>query len=136
MAPRWEERGYDWIHHDYDVFGGNKDGKYETSQLILEDAFGAERLATLKTLGKTLEPFRDKGHASVEAPDLMIFRPGTSEIRFAEAKRNDTRDTINGRQALGLYLLGAVLGCPVDVFVIAQQGSNPSLAPIVFAYGE
>jgi hypothetical protein len=132
----WEQRGYRWVHHDYNVFGGNKPGKYPESEAILENAVGVERLAACRKVYRTLYPLREEHHVPFEEPDLLIYKPGTKEIRFAECKRADTRDSINRRQLVGLFLLGAVLQCPVDVFLIAEQGTVPVPTPITFTYGD
>lgn len=132
----WQDLGYRWVHHDFDIFGGNVDGKYEESQAILENALG-DRLAQFKTLVDSLRPFQASGHAPVEQPDLLIYKPGTAEIRFAECKRTDTRDKVNSRQALGLYLITSQLRVPVDVFILAEQGTRVEpLTPITFTYDD
>jgi hypothetical protein len=77
-----------------------------------------------------LHPFREAGHAPIETPDLLIYTPDASELRFAECKRTDTRDQLNRRQAFGLALIAAAFRCPVDLFVIAPAGASPNRAPI------
>jgi hypothetical protein len=95
-----------------------------------------DELAKVRTLHKALWPLREPHHVPFEEPDLLIYKRkrGATEIRFAECKRTDSRDKINPRQVLGLYLLGAVLRRPVDVFVIAEEGKVLSLEPIRFRY--
>lgn len=136
VGKHWQQRGYRWVHHDYDIFGDNMDGKYPESQKILEDALG-DRLAKFKVLCNTLGPFRENGHAPVAQPDLLIYKPETMEIRFAECKRHGTPDRVNSRQALGLFLIASMLRLPVDVFVVAEAGicSKP-LEPVTFVYDE
>lgn len=129
----WQDRGYRWVHHDYNVLGGNKPGKYP-SESILRDALGSERLDAARELYGALYPLREAGRNPAEEPDLLIYKPGTHEIRFAECKRMDSHDNLNSRQALGLYLLGAVLRVPVDVFAIAEASTCASPDPIVFTY--
>lgn len=130
----WEQRGYRWIHHDFNVFGANRAGKYPESEAILKTALGEDALEAARHLYKTLFPLREPGHVPFEEPDLLIFKPDGSEVRFAECKRMDTQDTINSRQVLGLFFLGAVLGCPVDVFAIAETGTCDSPASITFEF--
>ncbi|MDO8963939.1 MAG: hypothetical protein Q7W30_05525 [Coriobacteriia bacterium] len=136
VGKYWEQRGYRWIHHDFNVLGGNRPGRWEESEAVVLNALGPDRLAAARTLYKALMPFREEHHNPAEEPDLLIYKPGTTEIRFAECKRADTRDTINTRQALGIYLLGALLRLPVDVFLVAEKGTCSSPDPIVFAYPE
>ncbi len=132
----WERLGYKWIHHDYNVFGGNKPGKYPESEAILREALGSERLDACRDVFKALTPFREAKHYVFEEPDLLVYKPGTKEIRFAESKRQDTHDKINRRQALGLYHLGSLLACPVDVFFVAEKGTCTTPAAITFRYPE
>lgn len=134
VGKYWEQRGYRWIHHDFNVLGGNKPGKWEESENVLRRGLGPDRLDAARQLYKTLTPLREERHNPVEEPDLLIYRPGTGEIRFAECKRLDTSDSINTRQALGLYLIGSVLRLPVDIFVVAEQGTCSAPDPIVFVY--
>jgi len=135
VGKYWQRQGYRWVHHDFDIFGGNIDHKYP-SQAILENAL-AGRLAQFKTLVNSLRPFQEGGHAPVEQADLLIYKPGTTEIRFAECKRADTHDKVNGRQALGLFLIASQLQVPVDVFLVAEKGTRTEpLEPIRFVYGE
>jgi len=130
----WEQQGYSWIHHDFDIFAGVK-RVYEPAESILRAALG-ERLDAFRMMSRELECFHALGHASVvEHPDLLIHHPVTGEVRFAECKRLDTRDSVNPRQALGLFLIESVLGCPADVFVIAERGKvTEPLAPIEFSF--
>jgi hypothetical protein len=130
VGAHFESQGYGWVHHDFDIFGTNKPGKYPASEAMLLGYFGEAALRAARGLYSALVPFREEGHAPVETPDLLVFRPDASEIRFAECKRSDTRDRLNPRQAIGLALLAAVLGCPVDLFLVAPRGSSPSTCPI------
>lgn len=130
VGAHFESQGYEWIHHDFDILGTNRAGKYPHSEAVLLKYLGEARLEAARGLYRTLEPFREERHVPVETPDLLVFRPDASEIRFAECKRTDTGDRINRRQAIGLTLLAAVLRCPVDFFLLAPCGSSPSLSPI------
>ncbi len=131
----WEDQGYRWVHHDFDIIGANKDGKY-LSQSVLEGAFG-DRLVAFKALCKALAPFAEERHGALEQPDLMIYRPDGSEIRFAECKRHGTPDKVNPRQALGLFLIASMLRVPVDVFVVAECGvCREPLSPMTFVLCE
>jgi hypothetical protein len=134
VGKYWEQRGYRWIHHDYNVFGGNKPGKYAVAEAVLTSALGAGRLMAARQVYQALYPLRDAGHVPFEEPDLLVCKPDGSEIRFAESKRVDTHDKVNPRQVLGLFLLGAVLGCPVDVFTVAEAGTLTSCGPVTLDY--
>ena len=129
VGRHFEEQGYKWIHHDFDLFGTNKEAKYPKSEKILMDYFGEEKLLAMRSLHKTLFPFREPHHYPLEAPDLLIFksnRQTVTEVRFAESKRLDTRDKLNRRQVLGLFLIDAVLKCPIQVFIVRERGSSKS----------
>ena len=130
VGAHFEKQGYKWIHHDFDIFGSNKSGKYPSSEAVLLKYFGEERLSAARRLHSVLYPFREVRHVTVESPDLLIFNPDASEIRFAECKRMDTGDKLNRRQVIGLALIAAVFRCPVDCFLVAPRGSSPSLSPI------
>ena len=126
VGKHFEARGYKWIHHDFDLFGTNRKGKYPKSEKVLSDYFGEERLLAMRSLHKTLFPFREPRHHPLEAPDLLIFKSNsqtTTEVRFAESKRLDTRDRLNSRQILGLFLIDALLKCPIQLFIVRERGS-------------
>jgi hypothetical protein len=129
VGNHFEELGYKWVFHDFDIFGTNRPGKYPNSETVLLNYFGKERLSAARSLHRVLHPFREPRHVTVETPDLLIFKPDGSEVRFAECKRTDTRDKINNRQAIGLALIAAVLRCPADFFLVVPRGSSPPLAP-------
>lgn len=130
VGSHFESQGYKWIHHDFDIFGTNRPGKYPVSEAVLLQHLGEERLSATRALFRTLHPFREPEHDPIETPDLLIFRPDASEIRFAECKRTDTADKLNRRQALGLALIAAALRCPVDLFWVAPVGVALSQQPI------
>jgi len=130
VGAEFERRGYRWIHHDFDVFGTNRSCKYPDSEAVLREYLGEERFAAARGLVQTLKPFREHRRAPVETPDLMIFNPDGSELRFAECKRTDTRDKLNRRQMIGLALIAAVFRCPIDVYLIAPAGAPVSCDPI------
>ena len=129
VGSHFEELGYKWIFHDFDIFGTNRPGKYPNSETVLLNYFGKERLNAARSLYPVLHPFREPRHVTVETPDLLIFKPDGSEVRFAECKRTDTRDKMNNRQVIGLALIAAVLRCPADFFLLAPRGSSPSPTP-------
>ncbi len=130
VGRHFEELGYNWVFHDYDLFGTNRHGKYPRSEAVLRNYFGEEKLRAARSLHDVLLPFRKPRHVTIETPDLLIFKPDGSEVRFAECKRTDTRDKINNRQAIGLFLIAAVLDCPADFFLVAPRDSSPSLKPV------
>jgi len=134
VGSHFEELGYKWVFHDFDIFGTNKAGKYPSSETVLLNYFGGEKLKAARSLYHVLQPFRKPHHVTVETPDLLIFKPDGSEVRFAECKRTDTRDKLNNRQVIGLALIAAVLDCPADFFLVAPRGSSPSLTPFEVAF--
>jgi hypothetical protein len=134
VGKHWERQGYKWIHHDFDIFGGNVDHKYP-SQEILEEAIGRDRLAAFKALCKGLHAFREQGHAALVQADLMIYSPDMKEVRFAECKRYGTSDRVSPQQALGLFLIASQLRVPAEIFVVAEEGMcMKSLQPVAFDY--
>jgi hypothetical protein len=130
VARHYEALGYHSIHHDFDVFGSNRPGKYPRSEKILADFFTPDARRALRTIYPAIKPFRQRRHVPIEQPDLLVFRPDGSDLRFAEGKRVDTRDKLNPRQFIGLAFIAAILSCPVEVFIVARTGTAPSVGPI------
>jgi hypothetical protein len=116
--------GYEWIHHDFDVFGGNKPGKYPKSEEILLKCLGKEEFDRARTIYKTFP--------KIEHPDLLIYKQGFSQIRFAESKRIDTRDKLRHTQIRGLVILSYFLGYEVDVFAIVREDKDYVPQPIMW----
>jgi len=132
----WQDQGYIWEHHDFDIIGANKDGMYE-SQSMLETSLGAKCLADFKASCQSLWPFAEEHHGPLEQPDLMICKPDGSGLRFAECKRFGSRDRVNPRQAMGLFLIASQLHVPVDVYIVAEQGKCfEPLEAMVFEFDE
>jgi hypothetical protein len=134
VGRAWDRLGFGWIHHDYSVFGGNKLGTFPKGDAVLREILGAERSGALRRVYSVLKPLSEPGHGPFEEPDLLIYRRTTGEVRFAECKRAGTPDRLNPRQALGMWLLSTLLGCPVDYCLVAQEGTNPPLLPVSFRY--
>lgn len=130
VGKYWQQRGYAWIHHDFRVFGENRDEMYLESQKILKQALGPERFSSARGLAAALRPFRAPGRAAFEQPDLLIYKPDMSEVRFAECKRPAVGDRLRPQQGIGLFLLGAILRCPVDVFIVAMDGDEVPGGPL------
>lgn len=118
--------GYKWIHHDYNVFGGNRLGKYPVAEEIISKCIGKEKYDNIRTTYKNLK--------NIEEPDLLIYAPDFSEIRFAESKRLDTRDKLRENQVRGLALLTLLLGCKVDVFEVVEEGKLYTPQDIVWEF--
>jgi hypothetical protein len=59
-------QGYKWIHHDYNVFGRNKPGKYPESEKILYNYLEKERFERLRMFYLTFK--------TLEEPDLLIYK--------------------------------------------------------------
>lgn len=126
------EAGYLWIHHDFDVFGSNKPGKYPLAEEVIVKYMGREKYESARTLYKAVSAF-----AKVEQPDLLIYKPDCSEIRFAESKRLATRDKLRESQARGLAMFSLLLGCQAEVFEvinIEKKGSQYEPEPIIWEF--
>ncbi|MEW5784408.1 MAG: hypothetical protein AB1767_04895 [Bacillota bacterium] len=103
VGEHYSSLGYRWIHHDFNVFGGNKIGKYPLAEEILIKCFGKEKFDWARSLYRSIK--------DIEEPDLLIYKPDFTEIRFAESKRVDTRDKFWEIQIRGLVVLLVLLGC-------------------------
>lgn len=116
VGQYFSAQGYRWIHHDFDVFGSNKDGKYPEAEEILQKCLGKELFKKSRILYSTFKP--------LEQPDLLIYKPDFSEIRFAESKRVATGDKIRESQVKGLVLISLFFKCKVEVFEVVEKGKN------------
>ncbi|WP_129727901.1 hypothetical protein [Ectobacillus funiculus] len=114
VGKYFERQGYRWIHHDFNVFGGNRLGKYPIAEQVIRNCIGADKYEAIRSLYTV--------YKSVEEPDLLIYKPDFSEIRFAESKRVDTRDKLRESQIRGIALLSLLFQCEVEVFEIVQEG--------------
>jgi len=121
----FSSQGYQWIHHDYNIFGGNKPGKYPTAEYILVNFLGEEKFQKARLFYPTFK---------FEEPDLMIYKPDFSELRFAETKRLDTNDKIRESQVKGLALISLLLGCQVELFEVVEQGREHESQDIVWEF--
>jgi hypothetical protein len=115
----YESLGYEWIHHDFNLLGANKLGKYPRAENIFRQFFSDEQYER----GRQLYPLFSKA-VRIEEPDLLIFKPDGSDIRFAECKRQDTRDKLRDSQIRGLALLKLLFECPVEVIEIVLEGKK------------
>ncbi|MEQ8235299.1 MAG: hypothetical protein ABRQ23_00805 [Syntrophomonadaceae bacterium] len=123
----FSELGYQWIHHDYNIFGGNKLGKYPRADEVLRRYFGESRFMLLRTISEHFDRFQE--------PDLMIYKQDYSELRFAECKRQDTRDKLDIEQVRGLAIIAALLECEVELFLITNR-PQPDPEPLRFELPE
>ncbi|EGW36653.1 hypothetical protein [Desulfosporosinus sp. OT] len=126
VGQHFSSLGYKWIHHDFNVFGGNRPEKYPLAEEILIGNFGKEKYESARTLYRAFK--------NIEEPDLLIYRPDYSEIRFAESKRLDSHDKLRENQVRGLILLSALLGCKADVFEIVEEGKDFTPEPIIWEF--
>lgn len=127
----YESSDYQWIHHDFNILGGNKPGKYPVAETILRSHFGDARYES----GRGYYPSFSR-YVKVEEPDLLIYKPDFSEIRFAECKRLDTYDKLRESQIRGMALLKLLFHCTVEVIEIADE-SNTQLdepQPVVWQF--
>lgn len=113
VGQHYEKLGYYWIHHDYNIFGGNKLGKYPLADEVLRKYFGEDRFNMLRTINKHFDRFQE--------PDLMIYSPDHKQLRFAECKREDTHDKLDIEQVRGLAIIAALLECDVEMFLITKD---------------
>ena len=112
----FESLGYKWIHHDFNVSGANRLGKYPEAEYVLRKYLGEEKFEFCRTICKNIK--------NIEEPDLLIYKPDYSEIRFAESKRADTNDKLRESQIRCLALYSLILGCKADVFEIVKEGKK------------
>jgi len=129
VGQYFEKQGYEWIHHDYNIFGGNKLGKYPKTEEILIKCLGKSKFEHARML---YEGIKHKAFKNIEEPDLLIYKPDFSEIRFAESKRLDTGDKLRENQVRGLVLLSALLGCTVEVFEIVEENKSYNESEIIW----
>ncbi len=127
----YESLGYEWIHHDYNIFGGNKLGKYPKAEKIIRSCFGDERYEKGRGFYPHFSPF-----INVEEPDLMIYKPDYSEIIFAECKREDTKDKLRDKQVKGLALLKLLFDCHIEVIQISEEERKPDgkVEPLIWEF--
>ena len=131
VGKYFESKGYKWIHHDYNIFGGNTPGKYPKAEEIIIKCMGKEKFESAKTIYKGV---KQKAFKNFEEPDLLIYKPDFSEIRFAESKRLDTGDELRENQVRGLVLLSVLLECTVEVFEIVQENKNYNNSDIIWEF--
>lgn len=115
----YEGLGYEWIHHDYNLFGGNILGKYPRAESILRKYFGDERYEKGRGFSKDFSQY-----VKIQEPDLMVYKHDGSELLFAECKRHDTHDKLNEKQVKGLALLKLLFDCSVEVIEIIEEGKG------------
>ncbi len=127
----YETLGYSWIHHDFNLLGGNKLGKYPETEAVLRKHFGDSRYES----GREYYPAFSR-YVKVEEPDLLIYKPDYSEIRFVECKRNDTNDKLRESQIRGLAILKLLFQCTIEVVEIIEESKNQSREeqPIVWKF--
>lgn len=127
VGQHFEKQGYRWIHHDYNIFGGNKLGKHPLADEVLQKYFGEERFMMLRTVNQHFDRFQE--------PDLMIFSSDHKQLRFAECKREDTKDKLDIEQVRGLAIIAALLECEVELYLITKDNdANPE--PLSFELPE
>jgi hypothetical protein len=109
VGQHFSSLGYQWLHR-FSVFGGNKVGTFPKGDEVLLNYLGKDLLE------KSLVIYPNFKHLPFESPDLMIYKPDFSEVRFVEVKRLDTRDKIREAQIRGLALISLLLKCQVEIF--------------------
>lgn len=126
VGREFESMGYKWIHHDFTVFGGNKLGKYPLADNIMQKFLGEKKFLDTRNIYKVTKNF--------EEPDLLIYKPDFSVVRFAESKRFATRDKLRQNQVRGLAMLKLILGCEVEVYEIVKEGIKHEAKPIIWTF--
>jgi len=119
LCRYFESLGYEWIHHDFNLFGGNRLGKFPKAEAIFRTYFGEERFEKGRGFYPSFHPF-----VQLEEPDLMVYKPDYSEIRFVECKRRDTYDKLREKQVRGLALVNLLFDCPVEIIEIIEEGKG------------
>src|SRR5690348_9136952 len=66
VGRHFESLGYQWIHHDFDLFGSNKLGKYPKSEDLLARFFCPEAREIIRSFHRSLKPFRLPGKFPLE----------------------------------------------------------------------
>lgn len=114
MAGRYyESLGYKVVYKGFNLFGGNRPDKWPEPRELLIAYYGQERFDIAQTIYPTYK---------VIEPDLMIYKPDLSEIRFAEVKRTDTHDKLDPRQARALGLIALLLGSKAELVRVHPKG--------------
>ncbi|KUG05284.1 hypothetical protein ASZ90_017357 [hydrocarbon metagenome] len=126
VGQHFAAQGYNWIHHDFNIFGGNKPGKYPKAEEIFIEYFGSDRYETLRYFHRNFKP--------LEEPDLLIYKPDLSEIRFAESKRADTKDKMRPAQIKGLAIISVLLNCKAEIFWVVKEGDLVYPDPIQISF--
>lgn len=117
VGQHFSSLGYEWLHR-FSVFGGNKVGTFPKGDEVLLNYLGKDLLEKSRVIYPNFK------HLPFESPDLMIYKPDFSEVRFVEVKRLDTRDKIREAQIRGLALISLLLKCEVEVFEVVEKGKD------------
>jgi hypothetical protein len=96
---------------------------------VLRKYFGDERYEQERQFNRMFSPY-----IRVQEPDLLIYRPDFSEVRFAEVKRMDTNDRLNEAQIRGLALLKLLYGCEVEIFYVVEEGKDVPESSFVWEF--
>lgn len=126
--------GYKCIQHDYSMLGCNKLGKYPESEEILKRYFGIEKYKAARKFSSITRPFRTPGKETFEEPDMLVYKPDLSELKFVEVKRSDTRDRLRKKQVRGLLLLASLLNADVEVFIVVPNDVEYENKEIVWEF--
>jgi hypothetical protein len=96
---------------------------------VFRKHFGDERYEQGRQFYRLFSPY-----VYVQEPDLMIYRPDFSEVRFAEVKRMDTNDRLNEAQIRGLAVLKLLYGCEVDIFYVVEEGKDVPERSVIWEF--
>ena len=106
-------KGYKYIHHDFNVFGGNKPGKWSKAEDVLMNYLGKEKFDLCRTIYGKVE--------KIQEPNLLVYKEDGSDLFFVECKKVDSRDFLNVAQIRGLQLLSLLLNVKVFVCELVEE---------------
>ncbi|WNR46824.1 hypothetical protein [Paenibacillus roseipurpureus] len=128
VGKHYEDRGYKYLHR-FGIFGGNKIGTFPDGDLVIKNRFGEDFFVKSRTLYPS---FNEK--VRLELPDLLIYKPDFSEIKFVEVKRQDTNDKLNTAQVRTLALLNLLLECDVEIFEVFLDSNAKQINDVIWEF--
>lgn len=110
----YESLGFNYLHR-FGVFGGNRIGTFPEGDEVLKRIFGEDFFISSRTL------YASFPNIKFELPDLLIYTPDYSTVKFVEVKRGNTNDKLRESQARGLGLLALLLKCEVEIVEVYKE---------------
>lgn len=127
VGKHFASQGYLWMHR-FGIFGGNKIGTFPEGDKVLANCLGNDLFEKSRVIYPNFK------HLPMELPDLLIYKPDYSELRFVEVKRLDTRDKVREAQVRGLALLSILLGCDVEIYEVVEEGKEYEVSPVTWQF--